>query len=362
MHTSIDELTAWLILHLAHCGHRPWRKGLALFSSARTICQLPSNELQRLGVREPVQAAIHAPDWATIERALAWQQHPNHHILTWNDPGYPPLLRQLSDAPALLYVIGNPALLLAPQLAVVGSRQPTATGSRLAQRFAAELASAGLTITSGLAMGIDAISHKAAIHFPTSTVAVLGTGVDVVYPLQHQSICAKIADHGAIISEFQLSTPARSMHFPQRNRLISGLSLGTLVVEATLRSGSLITARLALEQGRDVFAVPSSPTNPMAAGCHWLIQQGAKLVTCVNDILEECRLPLQQAPTVTAAPSAPLDMEQQKLLECIGYDAVKFEQLVGATGFTEQKISVLLCNLLLNGYIKEALGGYLRAT
>lgn len=358
-----NDLTAWLVLHFAQASPRAWRQGLELLSSPQLICQQSPDMLQRLGFSPRARQAIYSPNHAAIAHALAWQQAaPHQHLISWSDPRYPERLRHIADPPPLLYVVGDAGLLNSAQLAMVGSRSPSPMGLRLAQRFSQQLGQAGLTITSGLALGIDVTCHQAALQQGAPTIAVLGTGVDTPYPRQNRLTFAKIAESGAIISDLPLSTQPRAAYFPQRNRLISGMSLGTLVVEASLRSGSLITARLALEQDREVFAIPSSITNPRAAGCHWLIQQGAKLVTSVADIL--CELPNFTTPTVAIVnePGTALDLEQQKLLECIGYDVIKFEQLVDESGLSEQKISVLLCNLLLCGYIKEAMGGYTRVS
>lgn len=330
------------------------------------LCQSSSRTLHQLGFSETSIAAITQPDWHFIEKIQYWSQHPNHHLLTLSDPSYPALLREISDPPFILYVDGNPTILNTPQIAVVGSRKATQFGKTITYQLVDALCQAQFTITSGLARGIDAAGHTSALHAQSPTIAVLGTGIDVIYPHQHRDLSEKIREKGAIISELPLSSPPKPFHFPRRNRIISGLSLATLVVEAGLKSGSLITARLAAEQGRDVFAIPGSISNPLTAGCHFLIQQGAKLITSPEDILSE--LPLnasrQRKKTLEFCFSnqTNLDKDHQKLLECIGFDMLKFEQLVDRTGFSTQKVSVMLCNLILNGYIREEISGYLRAT
>ena len=241
--------------------------------------------------------AVPAPDWEGAERDLRWLEPPTHHLVRIVDPGYPPRLRTISQPPLLLFVRGGVELLGEPQLAIVGSRNPTRGGEDTAFRFAGALAQAGLVITSGLAVGIDAAAHRGAVAAARAdvggglgaSVAVFGTGLDRVYPRRNLDLAVEVERIGAIVSEFPLGTPPRRDHFPRRNRIISGLSLGVLVVEAAVRSGSLTTARWAAEQGREVFAIPGSIHNPLARGCHRLIRDGAKLVESVGDVLEELR-------------------------------------------------------------------------
>ncbi len=227
------------------------------------------------------------PDWDLVDQDLRWLEGPDNHLLTLGHPDYPTLLAELPDAPPLLFVHGDPGVLSLPQLAIVGSRNPTPGGESTARDFARHLAAAGVTVTSGLALGVDGAAHEGALDAEGVTVAVMGTGLDRVYPARHRDLAHRIAVRGALVSEFAPGTPPKGDHFPRRNRIISGLSLGTLVVEAALRSGSLITARLASEQGREVFAIPGSIHNPLARGCHALIRQGAKLVETGQDILDE---------------------------------------------------------------------------
>ncbi|HWQ93921.1 MAG TPA: DNA-processing protein DprA [Gammaproteobacteria bacterium] len=331
------------------------------------------------------------PDWAAVERDLAWLAEPNHHLITLSDPRYPKLLREIADPPAVLYVIGDPDLLSAYQLGIVGSRNPTPGGSETAHAFASYLTQSGLIITSGLALGVDAAAHRGALEAGGKTIAVAGTGLDRVYPARHRELAHEIAGHGALISEFPLGTPALALNFPRRNRIISGLSLGVLVVEAAVQSGSLITARLAAEQGREVFAIPGSIHNPLARGCHALIRQGAKLVETVADILEELG-PIAQVTadvqgraiakgstnvagggTPEAAPARQTDgvgnitsglsVESLTLLDCLGFDPTPVDSLIERSGLTPEAVSSMLLVLELQGHVVSAPGGhYTRVT
>jgi DNA processing protein len=247
----------------------------------------------------------------------------------------------------------------------VGSRNPTAAGSRTATEFARHLSAAGLVISSGLALGIDAASHRGALDAGAPTVAVMGTGLDRVYPARHRDLARQIAERGALISEFPVGTAPRAENFPRRNRIISGLSLGTLVVEAAIRSGSLITARYAGDQGREVFAIPGSIHNPLARGCHHLIRQGAKLVETANDVMDELGMladscyPAGQVTVETevAAEPSKLDSEYQYLIDFIAYEDTSVDQLVGSSGLTPAEVSSMLLQLELSGYIASSPGG-----
>ncbi len=303
------------------------------------------------------------PDWEAIEGDLAWLAQDGHHLVTWTDARYPALLKEIPDPPLALFVNGNPDVLATPALAMVGSRNPTATGLDNAEAFAAHLAAQGLTIVSGLAAGIDTAAHRGALTGGT-TIAVLGCGADLVYPPQNKGLAAEIAAKGAVISEFPLGTNPATAHFPQRNRIISGLAVGTLVVEAAVRSGSLITARLASEQGREVFAIPGSIHNPMAKGCHSLIRQGAKLVDSAAHVLEELgpllgmpehRTENQSDECENDAPS--LDVEYEKLLECMEDTPLTVDKLVTRSGLTPDNVSSMLLIMELHGLIHTAPGG-----
>lgn len=323
---------------------------------------------RQLGLSEPTCNYLGSPNERAIDQQLTWLTSDlNHHLILFTDERYPAQLREIADPPALLYIVGNPETLLTPQIAMVGSRNPSHSGRETAFAFAQALSQAGLTITSGMALGIDAASHQGALTGNGRTVAVLGTGVDIIYPAGHRQLAAEIAQTGALVSEFPLQTPPINYHFPQRNRIVSGLSLGTLVVEATARSGSLITARLATEQGREVFAIPGSIHSPMAHGCHLLLRQGAKLVETSIDILEEIT---QFQPLLTSKPPKsaynnsknPLDESGRKLLECVGFEATSIDTLVARTGFAVEQVASALMILELAGHINSTPSGYSRVT
>ena len=298
-----------------------------LFRSPREFFALPASERRcALPLPPAGRAFLAAPGWDRVEPDLRWAEDESHHILTLHDLAYPRLLREIADPPPLLFVHGNPALLSRPQIAIVGSRNPSAGGRSLAEDFARSLCRSGLIVTSGMALGIDAASHQGALRAKGGTIAVAGTGPDRIYPARHRSLAQAIVEQGAIISEFSLGTPALPGNFPRRNRIISGLSLGVLVVEAACKSGSLITARLAAEQGREVFALPGSIHNPLARGCHRLIRQGAKLVEDIGDILEElgplAAVTEYKSEDVTGnnTNTATLPADQLQLLTSLGFE------------------------------------------
>ncbi len=362
-----DTLTDWLALHHAPgIGAMTCQRLLTELGSPAAIRRAPAGQLQSLGIGSQGIEALHAPDQAQLERALAWQEAPDNHIISLADSAYPALLRQIADPPAVLYAHGNPALLDSLQLALVGSRNPTPVGRQTAEDFARHLSLAGLVITSGLAAGIDAAAHSGALAAGKPTIAVMGTGLDRVYPARHRDLAHRIAAQGVLVSEFPLGTEPRPGNFPQRNRIISGLSLGTLVVEAAIRSGSLISARCATEQGREVFAIPGSIHNPLARGCHTLIRQGAKLVETAQDILDELG-PLAGA-WASAAPAAgesgsiaaesrSLDADYVQLLDYIGYDQTSIDTLVTRSGLTPAEVSSMLLQLELGGHVASSPGG-----
>ncbi len=345
-------------------GIGPARFGRLLERFGSAAAALAAGREQWSELQLPASALdyLRAPDWRGVERDLAWLEQPDNHLLALDDSRYPPLLRQLAYPPPLLFAHGLLDSLSAPQLAIVGTRNPTPQGRETARQFAAHLAEGGLTITSGLALGIDAAAHQGALSGGGWTVAVTGTSLERVYPAKHRDLAHAIAASGALVSEFPTGTPALAENFPRRNRLISGLSLGVLVVEAAVQSGSLITARLALEQGREVFAIPGSIHNPLAKGCHALIRQGAKLVETAADILEELG-PLAAAggcaPLETAATSAdtPPDPEYRQLLEAMGDAPAAVDFLVERCGLTAEVVSSMLLILELQGYVAAVPGG-----
>jgi DNA processing protein len=313
----------------------------------------------------PLPPAAHAclacSDEADIDADLAWAAASGTQLLLCIDADYPPLLAATSGAPAALYVQGSTALLAAPQLAMVGSRSPTPAGRATAREFAAHFARAGLTITSGLALGIDAASHEGALRGGGATIAVCATGLDRVYPAEHASLATRIRECGALVSEFPPGTPPRRANFPLRNRIISGLTLGTLVVEAGRRSGALITARLALESGRDVFAIPGSIHSPQSRGCHQLIRDGARLVEAAADVWTELQIPVRKEPlrdAVALGRAAPeLDKEYEMLLDALGFEPATMDALVARTGLPTESIASMLLILELEGRIQALAGG-----
>lgn len=284
--TEADQ-RAWLQLLHSPLGTPEIRRLIDEYGSAEAAIGAGRRGWKRLSMSGSNQAALESPDEARLDRDLAWLAGRGHELLAYTDPRYPQRLREISASPPALFCIGDVNLLDTPQLAIVGARSATAAGLENAQAFAEALASRGLVITSGLALGIDGAAHRGALAAGGGTIAVCGTGLDRVYPAQHRDLAHAIAGHGLLISEFLPGTPPKAEHFPRRNRLISGLALGVLVVEAARESGSLITARLAADQGREVFAIPGSIHNPLARGCHQLIRQGAKLVETVDDVFVE---------------------------------------------------------------------------
>jgi DNA processing protein len=283
--------------------------------------------------------------------ALAWLEAEDAHLLTCLDPDYPPQLKALPGAPAWLYVKGNPAVLSRPLLGIVGSRNATPQGKRDAQAFAQALSEAGMTIVSGLAEGIDSAAHEGGLAGNGSGVAVVGTGLDRVYPAKNRELAHRLAEGGALVSEFSLGTPPRPGHFPRRNRLISGLAMGVLVVEAAPQSGSLITARLAAEQGREVFAMPGSIHSPLSKGCHQLIKEGAKLVESAADILEELRWQW------TALEQESRPSPDDGLLVHLGNEPVGLDVLMARSGLTVDRLSAMLLTLELEGRVAQVPGG-----
>jgi DNA processing protein len=319
------------------------------------------------GLGLPTQAAawLMQPDEERIEADLRWLEQPGRHLVPCTSANYPQLLRHSPDAPALLYVRGDCAVLGEPQLAMVGSRNPTAGGRATARHFAAKLAGMGLCITSGLALGIDAACHEGALDVDGTTVAVLGHGPDLLYPPEHQALAKRIEQRGALVSEYGPGTPPLQHHFPRRNRIIAGLCCGTLVIEAARQSGSLITARLAGVAGREVFAIPGSIHNPFARGCHELIRQGAKLVEEVSDILAELKISLSDQllakqpgePASGVSGARTLDKEYKILLDALAFEPASVDSLIERTGMNSESIASMLLILELDGHVAPHPGG-----
>ncbi len=365
---------AWAaLMRLQGVGERTLAPLLAQSPDPVQWLQASASELRAWGLREKAVRAFAELDWAQVEADLRWVEQPDCHLIGLYDDAYPELLRAIPDPPVALYLRGDPGLLHRPQLAMVGSRNPTAPGRDTARDFARYLTRAGLTITSGMAEGIDAACHRGALKGGGPTVAVLGTGPDRVYPAHHRELAHEIAQNGVLVSEFPPATPPRPGHFPRRNRIISGLSVGVLVVEAAAKSGSLITARLAAEQGREVFAVPGSIHNPLARGCHALIRDGAKLVETAHDIAEELASLLGglacTAPAAGEADAAPppqaaaaLDADYRRLLDAMGFDPEPVDVLIHRSGLTADAVSSMLLLLELEGHVSSLPGGrYCRA-
>ncbi len=321
--------------------------------------------LAHLELTTAATAWLASPADARVAADLRWLASSGACLLAATDPRYPPLLARLPDAPAVLYVSGDPALLSEPQVAMVGSRNPTPAGRESARDFAAAFARAGLIVTSGLALGIDAASHAGALDAGGETIAVLGTGLDEIYPAANRKLAERIVGRGAVITEYPPGTPPLQMNFPHRNRIIAGLSLGTLVVEAACRSGSLITARLAGDAGRDVFAIPGSIRSELSRGCHQLIRQGAKLVERPEDVLVEFKISLvdQMVAPPRGAPSSAstLDKEYKILLDALAFEPASVDSLIERTGMNSESIASMLLILELDGHVAPHPGGrYIR--
>ncbi len=334
------------------------------------------------GLAEPQMQRLRQPDAAELQRALDWLALPGHHLIGWHDPDYPPLLRQIGSPPLALFIDGDPALLWHAGVAVVGSRSPTAGGRDNARAFARALAGSGIAVISGLAAGIDAAAHEAALALENGiTIAVLGTGPDLAYPSTHAGLRDRIAGRGAVVSEHPPGTPAKPSHFPSRNRILAGLALGTLVVEAAERSGALITARQAGDSGREVFAVPGSIHNPLARGCHRLIRDGAALVESAQEVLaalaplavelaSSLRSRLALPPIQSHIPphvppgetKPPLNPDYHPLWLALGHDPTGMDLLVERTGLTAAELSSMLLVMELEGQVAVEHGRYTRKT
>ncbi|WP_422910768.1 DNA-processing protein DprA [Pseudomonas sp. MAC6] len=348
---SPAELEARLRLHcLPELGPRRFRKLLSAFDSASAALSAPASAWRSLGLPQVCSEARRSAE--VRERAaqsLSWLEDDAHHVVMWDDVIYPGLLAELVDAPPLLFVAGDPTLLEQPQLAMVGSRRASRPGLDTAQSFARSLAGGGFVITSGLALGIDGAAHQGALDANGKTVAVLGTGLQCLYPARHKQLAADIvAQGGALVSELPLDCPPQASNFPRRNRIISGLSVGVLVVEASPSSGSLITARLAAEQGREVYAIPGSIHHPGARGCHQLIREGATLVESIEDILQALRGWQAQPPASAALKPESLNHPLLALLHAAPHSS---EALVVASGWPLADVLAALTELELEGHI-----------
>ena len=356
---SRSDSRYWLALHrIPGVGSVTFRSLLKKIGPPREIFRQNRQTLITLGLGDKVLKHIQNPDWNTVDNDLLWLEKSDNHLVTISDRLYPLALKEIPDPPPLLFVHGDVSILSQPQIAIVGSRNPTPMGIKHAHDFAYSLSYSGLSITSGLALGIDGASHRGALDGEGTTIAVTGNGLDRVYPARHKSLAMEIGRNGALISEFPPGTPPSANNFPRRNRIISGLSLGTLVIEAAINSGSLITARMAMEQGREVFAIPGSIQNPLSRGCHALLREGAKLVETVEDIFDEIKYIACNPPTLPPLESdEDLEKEHKKLLEYIAYDPTAIDTLVGTTGESPESIASMLLVLELKGFISSAAGG-----
>lgn len=359
--TPDERLRAWVSLAAAEgLGSRHLHALLSAFASPEAVLDASTAALEQHVPARIARAIKSGGKGAAAAPALAWASLPGNHLLTWDDPDYPKALLDIGDAPVLLYYKGRRELLNAPAIAMVGSRNASPAGIRTAEEFAEALAGAGLTIVSGLALGIDAAAHRGALRAGlrgASTIAIIGTGVDRVYPPRNRDIAHQLAEQGGILSEFPLGTPPAAGNFPRRNRLISGLARGVLVVEAALGSGSLITARLAGEQGRDVFAIPGSIHSPFSKGCHKLIKDGAKLVETAQDVLEELRWPGVVTAAAGPPPGQAIDGDALALLAALGFDPATPDELCARLGWAADRVSAQLVQLELAGKVAQTPGG-----
>ena len=368
------------LLRLLHSGApaTALRRLLDTHGSAQAACRAGPRDWASHGLDAAACNAIRQPDAGTLEASQDWLLGSSHHLLGWRDDAYPPLLRRIASPPPMLFVAGDPTLLWRPSIAVVGSRTATAGGRANAATFSTALAGAGLCIASGLAAGIDAAAHQATLDTSGATIAVLGTGPDIAYPARHRPLLERIAAKGAVVSEHPPGTQPLRQHFPSRNRILAGLSLGTLVVEAALQSGALITARLAADAGREVFAVPGSIHNPMARGCHRLIRDGAALVETADEVIAALgawagalRGDLQRrlaagrnAPSGGRPDPAPppfeIDPAHHRLWQSLGHDPTTMDQLVERSGLTTAALSSMLLVMELQGRVSVEHGRYSR--
>lgn len=356
-HPSLKYYLA--LLRTPHLGPRTF---LALVNQFTNLSEIfAAQNRKHLEKRLPQEALNYLlkPDWNEIEQDLVWATQTNHHIITLHDPHYPLYLREIPDPPIVLYIKGCLETLSSLQIAIVGTRNPSFLGRENAFQFAYQLAQSGITITSGLARGIDECAHQGALKANQQTIAVLGCGMHRLYPKQHIVLAEKITESGALVSEFPLRAPPLAKHFPQRNRIISGLSRGVLVVEAAMRSGSLVTARLANEQGRDVFAIPGSIQNNLTKGCHYLIREGAKLVETAGEILEELGFkapPAFEKTTIVQFSSR----DEKKVWEALDFEETPIDIIILRSGLTIRTVSSILLSFERKGLVLSAPMGYLR--
>ncbi|NOU51390.1 DNA-protecting protein DprA [Pseudoalteromonas sp. JBTF-M23] len=341
--------------------------GIATIDALQMKCDLSSlfklslKELKQLGLSDALAQQLCSIDWGYLQRIEERCKQQGIAIISYFDNRYPSLLREIASAPLILFCKGNTALLTEPQIAIVGSRSATATGLEIASDFAYRLNLAGLTVTSGLARGIDGAAHKGALAHDGATIAVLGTGVDIIYPKRHNLLYQQVCERGLLVSEFLPGCGPQANHFPRRNRIISGLSLGVVLVEAEIKSGSLITARYALEQNRDVFAVPGSIKNPLAQGCHYLLKQGAKLTECVEDIIEDVSFLSQNGLySIESVIKNDSPQEDCPILQNLGFEVTSIDTLTQRTQWPVDRVTARLLDLELEDKVERVLDGYIK--
>ena len=348
---------AWVTLQVSGVGTRPLADLLRAFGNPDAVVAATAAQRRKV-VAAAAAIALETPRADRLATALAWLEAPGHDLIALDDADYPACLLEIGDPPPVFYCMGRRELLARPALAIVGSRNATPQGASDAAAFARALSAAGLTIVSGLALGIDAAAHRGALEGAGSSIAVTGTGLDRVYPAANRDLAHELAVHGLVISEFAPGTPPLKQNFPRRNRLVSGLSRGVLVIEATMSSGSLITARFAAEQGREVFALPGSIHSPFSKGGHKLIREGAKLVETAQDILDELGFPAH-APVPGASPRSEetRDAAAHAVLEAMAYDPADVDTLAARTGLSTAAVTAALTALELDRQVAALAGG-----
>lgn len=362
----MNDLKYWLAaVHLDNVTPQQILTALQVFADIESLMSASCSDLLACGFKLPQVDAIQSVNWREIDAAMHWALADDCHLIALSDRDYPPLLREISDPPLVLFVRGQKQLLLREQIAMVGSRAVSAYGDRNAREFARALAKAGFVITSGMALGVDAACHQAALDVAGDTIAVMGAGLLHIYPQRHKQLARQIIEQGgAWVSEFPLNKRPFAHHFPRRNRIVSGMSRGVLVVEAAVRSGSLVTARHAMEQGREVFAIPGSIRASVARGCHALIREGVKLVEVPADVLEEfygleLRSQVEFSSPLVIMPES-LSISDQKIYECVGEQVTSVDEIILRSGLTASEVSSILLSLELHGHIQAVTGGYVR--
>jgi len=359
---SERELSYMLaLLRMPGMGPRRMDEWLDLYPQLERVFKEPAKVLYPQHRRPEILNYLASPAWGEVERDLKWRTAPGCHIVAKSEAGYPPLLKTIHNPPPVLFVKGDLNVLIKRQVALVGSRNPSRSGRQAAVYFAAGLVEAGVVVTSGLALGIDGLSHEAALKAAGETVAVLGSGLDRIYPKSHIKLAEAIVEQGALVSEYGTGVAPVASNFPRRNRIISGLTAATVVIEASLKSGSLITAKLALEQGREVFALPGTIFNPLSKGCHALIKEGAPLIESPADILQQLFWPTAGDGHFPKQAQQPILAGNEKLVwQALDWQTTTIDEVVARSGLGVETVTATLLNLELQGFIVPAAGGYLR--